>query len=267
MKIGFIGCGNMATAMIGGILNFNLVKSSDIIASAKTQKSLDTIKEKFNINTTLSSKTVCENSDIIIIAVKPNIFDEVLREVLESISNNKIIVSVVAGKTIKNIESIVGSDKKIIRSMPNTPSLVNEGMSALCKNSNVNYEELNKVLDIFNSFGKTEIVDEKLIDVVIGASGSSPAYIYILIEAMADCAVKYGMSRDMAYKFISQSVLGSAKMVLETNIHPAKLKDNVCSPGGTTIEAVSKLEETGFRNSIISAMSVAIEKSMSMNKV
>lgn len=267
MKIGFVGCGNMATAMINGILNSNIVKCSDIIVSAKTQKTLDNIKEKFNVNTTIDSKVVCKNSDIVILATKPNIYTEILNDIFKSLDNTKIIVSIAAGKTIKSIEDIIGYDKKIIRTMPNTPSLVNEGMSAICKNNNVTSGDLNKVLDIFNSFGKTEVVDESLIDVVIGTSGSSPAYIYILIEAMADCAVKYGMSRDMAYKFVSQAVLGSAKMVLETNIHPGKLKDNVCSPGGTTIEAVSKLEETGFRSSIISAMSVAIEKSINMSKV
>lgn len=267
MKIGFIGCGNMATAIISGILNAKLVYNSNILVSDKSVEAKNKLKEKFDVTVSNDSSELVKKCDIVFLSIKPNVFDDVLKEVFESIDDKKIIISIAAGKTIKNIEDIIGNDKKIIRTMPNTPALVNEGMSAICKNQNINDCELNKVIEIFNCFGKCEVIDESLMDVVVGASGSSPAYVYIFIEAMADCAVKYGMSRDMAYKFVSQSVLGSAKMVLETNIHPAQLKDNVCSPGGTTIEAVKSLEEHGFRSAVICAMSEAIEKSMKMSKM
>ena len=149
--------------------------------------------------------------------------------------------------------------------MPNTPALVNEGMTALCPNKNINDDELNEIVSIFNSFGKCEIVKEDLIDAVIGVSGSSPAYVFMFIEALADGAVKAGMQREQAYKFAAQSVMGSAKMVLESEKHPGELKDMVCSPGGTTIEAVAVLEENNMRASIIKAVTAAVDKSKEMS--
>lgn len=150
--------------------------------------------------------------------------------------------------------------------MPNTPALVGEGMSALCPNEMVTKRDLEDVLNIFNSFGQTEIVSEKLMDVVTSVSGSSPAYVYMIIEAMADAAVLDGMPRNQAYKFAAQAVLGSAKMVLETGMHPGALKDMVCSPGGTTIEAVATLEEKGLRTAIISAMQRCTQKSVELSR-
>ncbi|MBF4675588.1 pyrroline-5-carboxylate reductase, partial [Clostridioides difficile] len=184
----------------------------------------------------------------------------------ELIDANKIIVSIAAGKTIESLESFIGSDKKIVRVMPNTPALVGEGMSALCKNSNVTDEELNMIKALFESFGEAEIVSEYLMDTVTGISGSSPAYVFMFIEAMADAAVLAGMPRQQAYKFASQAVMGSAKMVLETGKHPGELKDMVCSPAGTTIEAVKVLEEEGFRAAVIKSIVACIDKSKDMSK-
>ncbi len=150
--------------------------------------------------------------------------------------------------------------------MPNTPALVNEGMSAICKNKNITDQELNTIKTIFDSFGKSEIVEEYLIDAVIGVSGSAPAYVFMFIEAMADGAVAAGMPRYQAYKFASQAVMGSAKMVLESGKHPGELKDMVCSPGGTTIEAVKTLEAEGLRNSVIKGIEACIAKSKEMNQ-
>lgn len=265
MKIGFIGAGNMASAMISGIVNSKILDPSNIIASAKTQKTLNRVKNQFNIKTTLDSVEVVKNSDIVIVAVKPYIYDTVLNDVKDYITNEKIIVTIAAGKTIKSVEGVIGYDKKIIRTMPNTPSLVNCAMSSISKNKNISDEDLEMVKTIYDSFGKSEVIEEKLIDAVIGASGSSPAYFFMMIEAMADCAVSYGMKREMAYEFVAQAMMGSAKMVLETNIHPAQLKDMVCSPSGTTIEGVKTLEEEGFRKAIIKGMSCVIEKSIQMN--
>lgn len=265
-KIGFIGSGNMAKAMIGGIVKSGLVDSKNLISSDLNESVLEAIRNEFNINTTTKSEDVVKNSDIIIVAVKPNIYDMVLESVKEFIDNEKIIVTIAAGKTIKSIENVIGEDKKIIRTMPNTPALVNEGMSAICKNKNIVDEELEMVKTIFSAFGKAEIVNEYLIDSVIGVSGSSPAYVFMFIEAMADAAVLYGMPRNQAYKFAAQAVMGSAKMVLETGKHPGELKDMVCSPGGTTIEAVKTLEAEGFRHAVISAMCDCMEKSKEMSK-
>ena len=265
-RIGFIGAGNMASAIIGGIINSKLLNPEQIIASALSDSTLERIKIDFGINTTKDSKEVVKNSDIIIVAVKPNIYDIVLEEVKEFIDNRKIIVTIAAGKSIESVEKVIGSDKKIIRTMPNTPALVNEGMSAICPNKNITKEELDLIIELFNSFGKSEVVGEYLIDSVIGVSGSSPAYVFMFIEALADGAVKEGMPRNQAYKFAAQAVMGSAKMVLESGKHPGELKDMVCSPGGTTIDAVAVLEEENMRASVIKAVSRAAKKSRKMSK-
>ncbi|MDU1539647.1 MAG: pyrroline-5-carboxylate reductase [Paeniclostridium sordellii] len=265
-KIGFIGSGNMAKAMIGGIVKSKLVDPSNVIASDLNELALENVKNEYGINITTNSKEVVKFSDIVIVAVKPNVYDIVLEGVKELIDNEKIIVTIAAGKTIESIENVIGNDKKVIRTMPNTPALVNEGMSALCKNNNITDEELNMVKEIFNSFGKAEIVSEYLIDAVIGASGSAPAYVFMFIEAMADAAVLAGMPRNQAYTFAAQAVMGSAKMVLETGKHPGELKDMVCSPGGTTIEAVKTLEAEGFRSAVIKAIGDCIEKSKEMSR-
>ncbi|SCI72717.1 Pyrroline-5-carboxylate reductase [uncultured Clostridium sp.] len=265
-KIGFIGSGNMAKAMIGGIVKSKLVDPSNVIASDLNELALENVKNEYGINVTTNSKEVVKFSDIVIVAVKPNVYDIVLEGIKELIDNEKIIVTIAAGKTIESIENVIGDDKKVIRTMPNTPALVNEGMSALCKNKNITDEELNTVKEIFNSFGKAEIVNEYLIDAVIGASGSAPAYVFMFIEAIADAAVLAGMPRNQAYTFAAQAVMGSAKMVLETGKHPGELKDMVCSPGGTTIEAVKTLESEGFRSAVIKAIGDCIEKSKEMSK-
>ncbi|MFR3499619.1 MAG: pyrroline-5-carboxylate reductase family protein, partial [Paraclostridium bifermentans] len=171
-KIGFIGAGNMAKAMIGGIVKSKLVEANNVFASDLNEIALENAKSEYGINTTNDSKEVVKNSDIVIVAVKPNVYDIVLEGVKELIDNEKIIVTIAAGKTIESVENVIGSDKKVIRTMPNTPALVNEGMSALCKNKNITDEELKLVKEIFSSFGKAEVVNEYLIDAVIGASGS-----------------------------------------------------------------------------------------------
>ena len=253
--IGFIGAGNMGSAMIGGSLNASLVTTGQVIASAHSKETLDTIHSRFSIETTLSNETVAERSDILFLAVKPNKFDEVIPQIAPHVKSSCIIVSIAAGKTIAAIEKAFGKEIKLVRAMPNTPALVGEAMSALCVNAHV----------IFNSFGKAEVVPESLIDAVVGVSGSSPAYVYLFIEAMADAAVADGMPRAQAYKFAAQSVYGAAKMVLETGRHPGELKDAVCSPGGTTIEAVATLERGALRDTVITAQRACSKKSHDMS--
>lgn len=263
--IGFIGAGNMGSAMIGGILNASLATTSQLIASAHSAATLEQLHSRFKIETTLSNETVAERSDILVLAVKPNKFDEVIPQISSHVKNNCIIVSIAAGKTIAAIEEGFGREIKLVRAMPNTPALVGEAMSALCANASVSTEELAEVQQIFNSFGKSEVVPESLIDAVVGVSGSSPAYVYMFIEAMADAAVADGMPRTQAYKFAAQSVYGAAKMVLETGRHPGELKDAVCSPGGTTIEAVAALEKGGLRDTVITAQRACSQKSHDMS--
>lgn len=264
--IGFIGAGNMGSAMIGGICQSGLVTPEHIIASAHSSETLEKIHTAYGIKTTLLNEEIAAGSDILFIAIKPYKFAEVLPTISSSIKENCIVVSVAAGQSISAIESILGDKIKLIRAMPNTPAFVGESMSALCRNDNVTEEELLLVKKLFECFGKAEIITESMMDAVIGVSGSSPAYVYMFIEAMADAAVADGMPRAMAYKFAAQSVLGAAKMVLETGKHPGELKDAVCSPGGTTIEAVAALEAGGFRNSVITAQRACVQKSKDMTQ-
>jgi pyrroline-5-carboxylate reductase len=264
--LGIIGSGNMATAILGGILNAGLVKPNDVTISDLNQAALDRVKADYGVNTTKDSAEVVKNSDVIIIALKPNVVELVLGQVKDYIDTNKIIVSIAAGKTIASLEGAVGSDKKVIRTMPNTPALVGEGMAGLCKNKNVTDEELVEIKGLFEAFGQAEIIPESLMDAVIGVGGSAPAQVFMFIEAMADGGVMAGMPRAQAYKFAAQSVLGSAKMVLETGRHPGDLKDMVCSPAGTSIEAVKVLEEEGLRSAVIKATVASVDKSIEMSK-
>lgn len=265
MKIGFIGLGNMATAMIGGILEKGLVEPSEIIGSARTQETVEKIKIKFNITAVVDNVRVAEEADVLFLAVKPVFLDDVIREIREAVRKETLVVSVAAGRDLRYLrEHFDRQELKIVRCMPNTPALVLEGCTGVCAGEEVTEEELERVLRLLSSFGSASVVPERLMDVVVGVSGSSPAYVFMFIEAMADGAVAQGMPRQQAYSFAAQSVLGSAKLVLETGMHPGELKDMVCSPGGTTIEAVKVLEEKGLRAAVIDAMDACIEKSRNM---
>ena len=261
MKIGFIGCGNMASAMIGGIIKNHVASPEDILASAKTEESRQRSREKLGIALTSSNIEVTEFADVLVLAVKPFYYEEVITEIRRSVKKDTIIVSIAPGKTLDWLQNVFGSPLKIVRTMPNTPALVGEAMSCICGNSHVTEQDMQIICQVFQGFGKTEMVKEELIDVVVGVSGSSPAYVVIFIEAMADAAVAGGMPRAQAYRFAAQAVLGSAKMVLETGKHPGELKDMVCSPKGTTIEAVRVLEEKGLRSAVFEAVKACVEKS------
>ena len=258
--IGMIGAGNMAKAMIGGMLKKGVCKPEDIIVSSKTEATRNAIQEEYQVQIAQNNQAVAQEADILFFAVKPYLYEEVMTEVKEDIRENAILVSIAPGKTLEFLEGLVGTDKKIVRTMPNTPAMVLEGMTAVCFNTNMGTEDQKRILDILGSCGKAEVVPEKLMDVVVSVSGSSPAYVFMFIEAMADAAVADGMPRKQAYRFAAQSVLGSAKMVLETGMHPGELKDMVCSPGGTTIEAVRVLEEKGMRSAVIEAMKACTKK-------
>jgi len=263
--ISFIGGGNMATAIISGILSSGLSDSDHICATAAHESSVIRLKETLHIEATTDNKAAAQKADILFLAIKPNMFHKVIPEIRHAVKENAIIVSIAAGQTIERIEEIFETSIKLVRVMPNTPAMVGAAMSAICCNDAVTDEDLAEIQAIFNSFGKSEIVSESMIDTVIGVSGSSPAYVYMFIEAMADAAVADGMPRAQAYKFAAQAVLGSAKMVLETGKHPGELKDAVCSPGGTTIEAVAILEKAGLRNAVIEAQRACVQKSRDMN--
>lgn len=264
MKIGFIGVGNMAKAMIGGILKGNLVPPSDIIGSTSRESSLTDVVKQFGINGTTDNREVARAADVLVLSVKPQMYESVIENIKDDINPKSLVVTIAPGFTLERLSGLLGVDKKIIRTMPNTPAMVGEGVTAICPNENVSKEELDFVIKLFESFGIASVIKESMMNGVISVSGSSPAYVYMFIEAMADGAVALGLPRNMAYEMAAQAVLGSAKMVLETGKHPGELKDMVCSPGGTTIEAVRSLEDSGFRSSIVEAMMACAEKASKM---
>ena len=249
-KLGIIGLGKMGSSILSGIIKSSIYNKNEIL--------LFDINE--NIKTTLlndgflfsdNEEQLLENVEMVIIAIKPQMFN-VLKQ-LKFTNSNLVVISIAAGKTISNLKEIFGNNK-YIRVMPNTPALVEAGMSGVCFDaSEYTEDEKNTVLGILEACGRVKIVTEAMMSAVTCASGSSPAYVYMFIEALADSVVKYGIPRDMAYEMAAQTVLGAAKMVLETGENPAVLKDRVCSPGGTTIAAVAALEEYGFRNAIFKA--------------
>ena len=263
MKLGFIGSGNMCGAIVDGIIKSGY-NPNDITVAGVLQDQLDMFMEKYEVLTTSDNTAVTADSDIVFLCVKPNVIYSVIDEIKDYVSDGKIIVSIAAGQDIKKLTDAFGKKVKLVRLMPNTPALVGEGMTAMTPNENVTSEEAATVKELLESFGKAEIVPEKLMDAVTAVSGSSPAYVFMFIEAMADAAVMGGMPRSQAYTFAAQAVLGSAKMVLETGLNPGALKDMVCSPAGTTIEAVASLEKSGMRSSVIEAMRACIEKSRNM---
>ena len=263
-KLGFIGCGNMGKAMIHGVLASGKAQASDILASAKTESSREKNAAELGIRLTADNKSVAEFADILFLAVKPQYYEEVIAEIKDTVSDDEIIVSIAPGKSLSWFDEMFGRSLKVIRTMPNTPAMVGEGMMGVCANERVSQAELDTVLDLCSGFSKAEMIDEKLMDVVTAVSGSSPAYVFMFIESMADAAVLAGMPRKQAYEMSAQAVLGSAKLLLETGKHPGELKDMVCSPAGTTIEAVKVLEEMGFRATVIDAVDACIEKSRNM---
>lgn len=265
-KIGFIGCGNMGKAMVGALVDSSIIDNHDIMVSTRTEKSLNELGGQWDIRTSLDNKEVATFADIIVLAVKPNNHKEVITEIKDIISEEQIVILIAAGITLEQAEDWFGKEVKLVRTMPNTPVLVNAGMSAICPNSQLSEEEIQYVCSLFHVFGEYELLEEKDFHAFIALCSSSPAYIFILIEAMADAAVKLGLPRSKAYKMAEQSVLGSAKMALETGMHPAELKDMVCSPGGSTIDAVAELERKGFRSAMISAIEVCAEKSKKMQE-
>ncbi len=264
MKLGFIGTGNMAGAIMGGIIKNEIFRPEEIIGSDISEAGRQRVKDTYGINVTDNNRKAASESEVLILSVKPQFYAETIAQIKDCIGKNQLIITIAPGKTLAWLEEQFGGPVKIVRTMPNTPALVGEGMTAACANEYVTEEEKEYALKILGAFGKVEVVPERLIDAVVAVSGSSPAYVFMFIEAMADAAVAEGMPRAQAYQFAAQAVYGSAKMVLETGKHPGELKDMVCSPAGTTIEAVRVLEKEGFRSAVIEAMKACADVSRNL---
>lgn len=261
-RIGFLGAGNMAEAIIHGLIESGRVKAAEVIASDKNVGRLNVVVEGYGIEGFSKNFEVARRSDIVIVAVKPQVIDSVLDDIRDEIDDEKLLVSIAAGISIERIAARLNEGAKIVRVMPNTPALVLSGVSAICSGRGVSDEEGETVKAIFESVGEVVVVeDEGLMDAVTGLSGSGPAFVYTFIEALADAGVKVGLPRDVANLLAGQTVYGAAKTVMELKRHPAELKDMVTSPGGTTIAGLARLEDKGFRSAIIGAVEAAVERS------
>lgn len=266
MTIGFIGAGRMAQAMSRGFISKGVVKPHKIMASDTVPQMLDCIKEQ-GVRISRSNLEIVENSDLIIIAVKPHVVSPILQEVSSKVTREKLFLSIAAGVTLETLEKNLPSQTRVIRAMPNTPALVQTGATVIATGSSVLQGDRELIQGLFRTIGICEVGTEEQLDAVTGLSGSGPAYGFLAIESLADGGVKMGLPRDLAQKLAAQTLLGAAKMVLESGKHPGQLKDEVCSPGGTTIAAIHKLEETGFRSSLITAVETATNRAKELGVI
>lgn len=258
-NIGFIGAGNMGYAMLKGALSS--ISPENVGVTDRSFDKAESIAQETGVRHFESNADCVKNCKYVVFSIKPQVYENVVDEIRKFVDDSKIIISLAPNVSIEMLNGMFGKNVRVVRLMPNTPALVGEGMTGYCYDDALfNEEEKTFLADLFNSFGKAVKVSEKTMSAVVCASGSSPAYVFMFIEALADSVVKYGMSRDDAYTFVAQTVLGSAKMVLESGEHPGVLKDRVCSPGGTTIRAVEKLEECGLRNALFKATEACYNK-------
>ncbi len=258
-KLGIIGIGNMGSAIMKGLLK--TWDKKDIIFTDVNREQCIRITEELGVAHGESNSVCAGQAKYVVLAVKPQYFDSVLSDIRHEVTENHVIISIAPGITTAQLKEKLGEKARVVRAMPNTPALLGEGMTGVCFDETAfSQEEKETIKSVFQSLGRMRMVEERLMNAVVCASGSSPAYVYLFIEALADGAVKYGLPRDAAYEMAAQTVLGSARMVLETGEHPGALKDKVCSPGGTTIEGVSALEEFGFRNAVIKAADACFKK-------
>lgn len=259
--LGIIGTGSMGRAILGGISREKLLKTGEICCFDRDPSILKGVVEEFSVARAESLEDLVARSETVILAVKPQNLEEVSETTRGRFREGQCVISILAGKKVAHIAAALGEEVKVIRAMPNTPCLVGKGVTGLYASPGVPDKDREFALGIFSSLGTAALFkEEEMIDVVTGLTGSGPAYIFILIEALSDGAVRCGMTRDMALKFSTALVEGSAALVRETGIHPERLKEMVMSPGGTTAEGVSVLEKGGFRGLLIEAIGAAFSK-------
>lgn len=263
--IGFLGGGAMAEALLAGILRAGLKSPGDLYVTDVQEERLAYLQHKFNINTSNDNAEVVGKADMLVLAVKPRVLPVVLKEVGGKIKPGQVVVSIAAGITTRFIEKYLDENVPVVRVMPNTPCLIGEGAAAIAGGKNARPGDLQQVEQLLAPVGIALKVEEYLMDAVTGLSGSGPAYIYLVAEAMADGGVRMGLPRDIALKLAAQTMLGAAKMILETGEHPARLKDNVVTPGGTTIEGLFALEEAGIRSAFMEAVENAARRSKELS--
>ncbi len=260
-KIGMIGGGKMGGALIGGLIANRVVPASDITVSDIAPARLDELRDLYGVRTLSDNLKLCRECHIVILAVKPQSMDAVLRQISPELDKTKIVISIAAGIPIRFLEERLQKNVRVIRTMPNTPALVSAGISALAKGTNATDKDLAAARSIFDAVGSSVVVPEDLLDTVTGLSGSGPAYVFIMIEALSDGGVRMGLGRDIALELSARTIFGSAKLFLESRKHPGELKDMVTSPAGTTIAGIKALEEGKIRATLMAAVEAATLRS------
>ena len=265
-RIGFLGCGNMGEALVKGLVEANVVKGEALMVSDTRAERLADLDRRYGVRIAKDNVELVRESDVVVLAVKPQIMTPVLKEIASSLSRRQLVISVAAGVATATIRAAVGKDIRLIRVMPNTPALVLEGATAIAKAQGLEAGDLEIAQEIFCAVGKAVVLDEELMDAVTGLSGSGPAYVAVVIESLADGGVKMGLDRQTAMTLATQTVLGAAKLLLETGVHPGALKDMVSSPGGTSITGIAALEEGGIRTTFIKAVERATLRSRELGR-
>ncbi len=264
--IGFIGAGNMAEAMIRGLVRGGHIEPNRVAASGPRTERLDELKRDYGIDVTTNNREVAQRCGLLVMSVKPQILEKVLREVADQVKPGTLVVSIAAGVDTAAIEDALPEGVRVVRAMPNMPALVGAGATAISAGKHASAADLAVARALFDAVGITVELDEGHLDAVTGLSGSGPAYIFLILEALADAGVKVGLSRRSAQRLAAQTVMGSAKMLLETDEHPGKLKDMVTSPGGTAIAGLHTLEQGGLRTTLINAVETATKRARELGQ-
>ena len=264
--IGFIGAGNMAEALIRGLVKGNHIPAGSVLASGPRRERLEELRHKYAIETLTDNQAVARRCNIVVLSVKPQIMDKVLREIGDQLKSGTLVISIAAGVDTATIEEAVADGVRVVRAMPNTPALVGAGATAVSGGKYASEADMATARAMFDAVGITVELEEIHLDAVTGLSGSGPAYVFLILEALSDAGVKVGLARRNAQKLAAQTVMGSAKMLLETDEHPGKLKDMVTSPGGTAIAGLHTLEEGGLRTTLINAVETATKRSRELGR-
>ena len=265
-RVGFVGGGNMGEALIRGLLGANLVPADLMAATDVRTERTAQLTKQFGITAHADNARLVREADVVILAVKPQIMAGVLSEIAAAVTARHLLISIAAGVATSTIRTALGKDARIIRVMPNTPALVLQGATAVAKGKGLGPDDLAIAEEIFGAVGRVVVLDEELMDAVTGLSGSGPAYVAIVVESLADGGVKMGLDRATAMTLATQTVLGTAQLLLETGMHPGSLKDMVSSPGGTTIAGIAALEEGGIRATFIRAVERATQRSRELGR-
>jgi len=260
-RIAMVGAGNMAEALIRGLLKADALPATNITGTGPRQDRMQHLHDTYGINTNTDNNAGVANADIVVLGVKPQILERVAMGIADAVCDDALVVSIAAGLPAQVIETCFGRSMRVCRVMPNTPAVVDAGATAIAKGEHATDEDLMRCRAIFEAVGMVIEVDESLMDAVTGLSGSGPAYVFMIIEALADAGVKVGLPRRQAQQLAAQTVLGSAKLLIETGEHPGVLKDRVTSPGGTAIAGLHTLEEGGLRTTLINAVVAATDRS------